>query len=50
VAPWDQPIDLIRDYFGEKVGMYFEFLGHYTTWLLPLAIGGELLATIYFML
>lgn len=41
VAPWDQPIDLIRDYFGEKIGMYFEFLGHYTTWLLPLSLGGE---------
>lgn len=40
--PWDQPIDEIRDYFGEKIGLYFEFLGHYTTWLLPLSIVGGL--------
>ncbi|XP_055642087.1 anoctamin-10 isoform X2 [Toxorhynchites rutilus septentrionalis] len=25
-----QPIDEIRDYFGENVGMYFSFLGFYT--------------------
>ncbi|XP_041778401.1 anoctamin-10 isoform X2 [Anopheles merus] len=25
-----QPIDEIRDYFGESVGMYFSFLGFYT--------------------
>jgi hypothetical protein len=41
VHPWQQPIDSIRDYFGEKVGMYFEFLGHYTTWLLPSSIAGK---------
>lgn len=34
--PWQQPIDEIRDYFGEKIALYFEFLGHYTTWLLYL--------------
>lgn len=31
--PWAQPIDLVKDYFGEKVGMYFLFLGTYSTWL-----------------
>jgi hypothetical protein len=40
IMPWDQPIDEIRDYFGEKIGLYFEFLGHYATWLLPLSIVG----------
>jgi hypothetical protein len=40
VMPWDQPIDDIRDYYGEKTALYFEFLGHYTTWLLPLSIIG----------
>jgi len=38
--PWAQPVDLVKDYFGEKIGMYFHFLGHYTTWLgAPAALG-----------
>lgn len=40
VRPWQQPIDDIRDYFGEKIALYFEFLGHYTSWLMPNAICG----------
>jgi hypothetical protein len=40
VQPWEQPIDEIKDYFGEKIALYFEFLGHYTTWLLGLSIAG----------
>lgn len=38
--PWDQPIVAIRDYFGEKVGMYFLFLGFYASWLLVAAVFG----------
>eukprot|EP00981_Chlorochromonas_danica_P001972 scaffold409_cov167-Ochromonas_danica.AAC.4 len=38
--PWNQPIERIKDYFGEKVGMYFMWLGVYTTWLVPAAILG----------
>lgn len=38
--PWKQPIHHIRAYFGEKVGLYFAFLSHYTKWLLaPSFIG-----------
>lgn len=35
-----QPIDEIRDYFGESVGMYFSFLGFYTYALIvPTTLG-----------
>ncbi|KAJ3594024.1 hypothetical protein NHX12_006356 [Muraenolepis orangiensis] len=35
-----QPISLIRKYFGEKVGLYFAWLGVYTQMLIPAAIVG----------
>mmetsp|Transcript_21081 Transcript_21081/g.21777 ORF Transcript_21081/g.21777 Transcript_21081/m.21777 type:complete len:758 (+) Transcript_21081:44-2317(+) len=38
--PWNQPIDEIKDYFGEKIGLYFVWLGHYTSWLFIAAIIG----------
>ncbi|KAM4738032.1 anoctamin-7 [Anableps anableps] len=37
-----QPLDHIREYFGEKIAIYFAWLGCYTTWLLPAAIMGTL--------
>ncbi|CAM9434451.1 unnamed protein product [Discosporangium mesarthrocarpum] len=40
--PWDQPVDDVKDYFGEKIGLYFLWLGHYTTWLIPASIIGIL--------
>ena len=30
----------IREYFGEKIGLYFAWLGFYTAWLLPASIVG----------
>jgi hypothetical protein len=42
VYPWQQPIDDVKDYLGEKVALYFQFVAHYTTWLLPLAVVGIL--------
>lgn len=39
-APWKQKCDAVKDYFGEKIGMYFLFLGHYTTWLIPAGVMG----------
>jgi hypothetical protein len=38
--PWNQPNTQIKDYFGEKIGLYFLWLSHYTSWLLVAAIVG----------
>lgn len=38
--PWNKPFDKIKDYFGEKVGLYYRFLGHYTSYLFFLMILG----------
>ncbi len=35
-----QPIPAIKEYFGEKVALYFAWLGFYTAMLLPAAIVG----------
>ncbi|CAB1329770.1 unnamed protein product [Coregonus sp. 'balchen'] len=35
-----QPLDHIREYFGEKIALYFAWLGFYTAWLLPAAVVG----------
>lgn len=36
----NQPLDLVNAYYGERVGIYFAWLGHYTKWLtLPAAVG-----------
>jgi hypothetical protein len=31
--PLHQPFDAVRNYFGEKIGLYFKWMGHYTAWL-----------------
>ncbi|XP_056129339.1 anoctamin-7 [Lampris incognitus] len=38
-----QPLDHIREYFGEKIALYFTWLGFYTAWLLPAALVGTLI-------
>ncbi|XP_004717245.2 anoctamin-9 [Echinops telfairi] len=35
-----QPVDAIRDYFGEKVALYFAWLSWYTWMLVPAAVAG----------
>ncbi|XP_064143448.1 anoctamin-7 [Loxodonta africana] len=37
-----QPLDHVCRYFGEKVALYFAWLGFYTGWLLPAAVVGTL--------
>ncbi|XP_054839763.1 anoctamin-7 [Eublepharis macularius] len=41
-----QPLDHIRRYFGEKIALYFAWLGFYTGWLFPAAIVGTLVFVI----
>jgi anoctamin-7 len=43
-----QPIDHIREYFGEKIAIYFIWLGSYTIWLLLPAIVGLVVFLINF--
>ncbi|XP_051933320.1 anoctamin-7 [Hippocampus zosterae] len=35
-----QPLDHIREYFGEKIALYFAWLGFYTGWLVPASLVG----------
>ena len=35
-----QPLDQIRNYFGEKVALYFAFMGFYTNWLIAFSLIG----------
>jgi len=42
INPRKQPLAEIRHYFGEKIALYFAFVGHYTSWLTFLAAAGAL--------
>ena len=44
--PEDQPFSDIKDYLGEKIGLYFAWLGHYTVFLCISAVFG-VIVTIY---
>ncbi|KAM6937918.1 anoctamin-1 [Xenentodon cancila] len=37
-----QPIGLVRKYFGEKIGLYFAWLGLYTQMLIPASVVGAI--------
>ena len=38
--PTKQPRQLVKDYFGEKIALYFVWLGHYTSWLTSASMVG----------
>lgn len=38
--PWNQDVVKVKNYFGEKIGLYFVFLGFYTTYLFLAAVFG----------
>lgn len=39
-TPWKQPFRDLRDYFGEKIALFYVFIGHYSMWLLiPSLVG-----------
>jgi len=44
--PNSQPFVEIKNYFGEKVALYFVWLGHYTTWLVSAALFGVVIQVI----
>ncbi|KAJ3211138.1 Anoctamin-7, partial [Dinochytrium kinnereticum] len=41
-----QPLDEISAYFGEKVALYFAFIGFYNRWLILAAVAG-IVVTLY---
>uniref|UniRef100_A0A3P8U002 Anoctamin n=1 Tax=Amphiprion percula TaxID=161767 RepID=A0A3P8U002_AMPPE len=43
-----QPLDHIREYFGEKIALYFAWIGFYTAWLLPASLVGTVIFLIGF--
>jgi hypothetical protein len=50
IVPWKQPYDDITAYFGEKICLYFIFLGHYSWWLIvPSIIGIPLQIAVFAM-
>lgn len=50
VNPWQQPLDDVKEYLGEKIALYFAFTGHYTTWLVPLSVASVVIIIYYFIL
>ena len=35
-----KPLDQVKNYFGEQIGLYFAFIGYYTFWLTGIALFG----------
>ena len=43
-----QPLNVIKDYYGEKLGFFFAWLMHYTGWLLIGSVLGLMFSFIAF--
>ena len=41
--PWNKPFYKIKDYFGEKIGLYYCFLGFYCRYLLASSVLGSIM-------
>jgi hypothetical protein len=50
VYPWLQPLTEVKEYVGEKIGLYFAFTGHYTTWLVSLCAASIAVILYFFVL
>jgi len=48
LLPSHLPIDSVKEYLGEKIGLYFQFLIHYTSWLSALSVFG-IIASLYIL-
>eukprot|EP00607_Mallomonas_marina_P002350 CAMPEP_0182425280 /NCGR_PEP_ID=MMETSP1167-20130531/11642_1 /TAXON_ID=2988 /ORGANISM="Mallomonas Sp, Strain CCMP3275" /LENGTH=733 /DNA_ID=CAMNT_0024605807 /DNA_START=65 /DNA_END=2266 /DNA_ORIENTATION=- len=48
--PWKEPLEYMKEYFGEKIGLYFKFMSHLNTWLLipaTLGLGAQIIVFYY---
>lgn len=40
LMPWNAPLKELRNYYGEKIALYFDFMSYYVGMLIPISIIG----------